>query len=286
MRFRARPAGCGSRNARRPVYRPHRAALDHADLCRAPGRRPGLFGHGRLDRVSVLANDVRRLAGRCHVRGANDRGQDAAGQWHIVHGNPVIRPVCRGVRHCPGSATPACRHSALRLTTNQEIYWDRLAIVWSEPLPDCAAPTVGAAGGPGVRSRIFARMRRPTVQQRPDYLYQQRSPLWYMRHPSGFYTSFGPAPPLVRDVDDAPAIMGPGGGDPAGVCYAVGGPGNPAGGAAGFANCTAGARTWISTRRTAKRLPRRHSREPQTGRSTAVRYCLHELFNQRYQAGF
>ena len=51
--------------------------------------------------------------------------------------NSVIRPACRGVSALPldPQRLPAGTR-ALRLTTNQEIYWDRLAIVWAEPLPD------------------------------------------------------------------------------------------------------------------------------------------------------
>ena len=52
--------------------------------------------------------------------------------------------------------------------------------------------------------------RQNHPQRRPDYTYHQRVPLWDTRHPEGFYTSFGPALPLLAKVDDAVAIIGPG----------------------------------------------------------------------------
>ena len=40
--------------------------------------------------------------------------------------------------------------------------------------------------------------------------YARRVPLWDTRHAPGFYTQLGEAQPLVAEVDDAVAIIGPG----------------------------------------------------------------------------
>jgi hypothetical protein len=52
--------------------------------------------------------------------------------------------------------------------------------------------------------------RTTFAQRRPFYDYGRRLPMWDCRHMSGFYTSFGDAAPLVQNVDDASAIIGPG----------------------------------------------------------------------------
>lgn len=210
--------------------------------------------------------------------------QDMGGQWHVVHeqfGYPAGMPR-RAALPLDRQRLPAGTR-ALRLTTNQEIYWDRLAIVWAEPLPDVRRQPLELLAAQ-VCEAGFAR-RATHAQQRPDYLYQQRSPLWDTRHPSGFYTSFGPALPLVRDVDDALAIMGPG--EEIRLEFA-----------APLAAPESGwRRRWVlelhgwckdmdlytQDGETVAPLPQR---QPQTGRSTAVRDRLHERFNQRYQAGF
>jgi hypothetical protein len=98
--------------------------------------------------------------------------------------------------------------TALRLTTNLEIYWDRIAVAACEQCPGVQRHEL-----PLVAARLaetgFAR-RTTFPQRRPDYDYARRSPTWDAAHQAGWYTPFGDATPLVRTTDDAVAIFGPG----------------------------------------------------------------------------
>jgi hypothetical protein len=97
---------------------------------------------------------------------------------------------------------------ALRISTNVEVYWDRLSLAWAEPCPRARRvelPLVGAT----LAEVGFA--KRTTGPQRfPHYDYADRAPLWDTRHPAGWYTAFGGVLPLISSVDDAVAVMGPG----------------------------------------------------------------------------
>jgi hypothetical protein len=97
---------------------------------------------------------------------------------------------------------------ALRLRTNQEIYWDRVEVVQAEPLPQArrtALPLVEA------RLSVTCFARRSTgPQHQTHYYYARRSPLWDTHHPAGYYTDFGPVTELLVTRDDATAIICPG----------------------------------------------------------------------------
>jgi hypothetical protein len=97
---------------------------------------------------------------------------------------------------------------ALRLHTTQEIYWDRLSVIYSEPAPDVVVRPAGLAAAT-VRGAGFAH-RTTGPQRTPHYDYARRVPLLDTRHPRGWYSRFGPVGPLVEDDDDAVAIIGPG----------------------------------------------------------------------------
>ncbi len=96
----------------------------------------------------------------------------------------------------------------LRLTTSQEIYWDRVAVVYDEPLPSAAVHELPLDVA-SLRESGFAR-RTTGPQRTPAYDYDRRAPLWDTRHPRGWYTAFGDVAPLVLAADDAVAIIGPG----------------------------------------------------------------------------
>ena len=97
---------------------------------------------------------------------------------------------------------------ALRIRTNMEIYWDRLAVAWAE-----SAPQVRRRPLPLTRARL-ARTgfpRRSTAAQRlPHYDYAERRPFRDTRYAAGLYTRFGPVAALVEEIDDAVARIGPG----------------------------------------------------------------------------
>ncbi len=133
------------------------------------------------------------------------RGRDGA--WRMVaaeFGYPAGMPRTMAL---PLAGLPVGT-DALRLSSNMEIYWDRLRVVIEEPLPIAMPPArrplearVGRTG--------FA--RRTTGPQRvPHYAYDARAPYWDAKYQRGFYTSFGDATPLVSDIDSAVAIIGSG----------------------------------------------------------------------------
>ncbi len=97
---------------------------------------------------------------------------------------------------------------ALRLDSNQQIYFDRLALVErlaEAPLKRRVAPLRAARV-----ERIGFPRRRNGPQMQPDYDYDQRTPFWDVRYPAGFYTALGPATELIEALDNALAIIGPG----------------------------------------------------------------------------
>lgn len=98
--------------------------------------------------------------------------------------------------------------NAIRLSTNMEIYWDRLQIVWEEPLQDSSPITIQP-----VSARIgkVGFPERTTGEQRlPYYDYNNRSPYWDTKYQAGFYTALGEAHELIEKVDGALAIIGGG----------------------------------------------------------------------------
>ncbi|TFH22938.1 MAG: hypothetical protein E4H03_07310, partial [Myxococcales bacterium] len=99
--------------------------------------------------------------------------------------------------------------SALRLRTNEEIYWDRISIAYAEPAPAELRRHVPALVAAEVRRTGFpATAKGP--QKQPRYDYDARAPFWDTRPFAGSYTAFGDAKELVRATDDALAIIGPG----------------------------------------------------------------------------
>jgi hypothetical protein len=99
--------------------------------------------------------------------------------------------------------------NALRLRTTQEIYWDRIAIVYGEPAPATMRRHVLPLRSAVLESAGFAR-RTLWPQRRPHFDDAQSAPLADTRHPRGWYTEFGAVEPLVAEKDDAVAIFGPG----------------------------------------------------------------------------
>jgi tetratricopeptide (TPR) repeat protein len=96
----------------------------------------------------------------------------------------------------------------LRLRTNQEIYWDRIAIVYAETPPRMEHHNFPLESA-GLRANGFP-LRTTGEQRLPHYDYDRSPPFWDTRHMAGFYTEFGDATDLVEARDDAVAIIGPG----------------------------------------------------------------------------
>jgi tetratricopeptide (TPR) repeat protein len=133
--------------------------------------------------------------------------RDGHGRWHAVareFGYPAGMPrqMAFPLPPLPAGTT------ALRLRTSQEIYWDRVAVVYAEPLPEVRRRVL-ALQSAALAPVGFAR-RSTGPQRTPSYDDERRAPLGDTRHPRGWYTEFGTITPLVADHDSAVAILGPG----------------------------------------------------------------------------
>jgi len=99
--------------------------------------------------------------------------------------------------------------TALRLRTNLEIYFDRIAVIQAETPPESAVVRRLDVDRARLASTGFAR-RETLSQRRPWYDYSDRRPFWDTKAPVGFYTALGPVDELVGRTDEAFAIIGPG----------------------------------------------------------------------------
>ena len=97
---------------------------------------------------------------------------------------------------------------ALRLSSNMEIYWDKLQIVYEvndvEIRHQSVKPDLVKV------NRIGFPQRTNNLQKAPSYNYEQRAPYWDTKFQRGFYTALGDATELVKDLDGAVAIIGGG----------------------------------------------------------------------------
>nr|VFK80558.1 MAG: hypothetical protein BECKSD772D_GA0070982_11279 [Candidatus Kentron sp. SD] len=98
--------------------------------------------------------------------------------------------------------------SALRLRTNQEIYWDRVAVAFPETslrMHEYRLPMASA------RLRLVGFPARVDGLQRyPRFDYDRRRPFSDTRSMAGFFTKYGPVEELLRKVNGAMAIFGAG----------------------------------------------------------------------------
>ncbi len=129
--------------------------------------------------------------------------RSASGEWVMVapqFGYPAGMPR-RSLLPLP--ALPAgC--TALRLTTNHEIYWDRLAIALEEEQP---VPAMECSLMDAVMARRGYAKRTTLAQHRPHYDDAAAVPLWDCREQVGSYTALGSCVPLVHATDDACAVF-------------------------------------------------------------------------------
>lgn len=201
------------------------------------------------------------------------RGRD--GRWRVVapdFGYPAGMPRRMTL---PLPPLPAGT-DALRLTTSQEIYWDRVAVVYDEPLPSAGTHELPLATAV-LRESGFAR-RTTGPQRTPAYDYDRRAPLWDTRHPRGWYTAFGDAAPLVAAADDALAIIGPG--EEVQVEFTAPAAPPPAG---WTRRLVLRARGWCKDMDLYTRDG--ETVAPLPGDDTAARARLHRAFNTRFESG-
>ena len=175
-----------------------------ADLDSAPGQ-PVLVADGWIE---YPYSQTMFAAWQAHAeyRPPTLEARGADGQWHTVlkeFGYPAGMPRRMAV---PLGHLPAGTR-ALRLSTNQEIYWDRLAVAWAEVAP--AVKHDLSLADAEVRPLGFPRASFGP-QRQPSYDFSRIAPLWDTRIQSGYYTQFGKVDELVAEDDDALAIIGPG----------------------------------------------------------------------------
>ncbi len=204
--------------------------------------------------------------------------RDATGQWRPLltefgypGGMPRQMSVPLDRAQLPAEAT------ALRLRTNQEIYWDRLMLVRAEPCPEVVRHALALVQADVRESGFTPRIVGP--QQLPHFDYDQRAPLAAVRDPAGYYTEFGPAGPLVESADNALAIFGPG--EEIEVAFAVPSP-CPTGWTRRLVLETVG---WCKDMDLYTQHGGTVEPLPQTGARGTARDPLHPQYNTRYQEG-
>ncbi|MFN7980077.1 MAG: CRTAC1 family protein [Vicinamibacterales bacterium] len=133
--------------------------------------------------------------------------RDRAGRWRTIapeFGYPAGMPRRMTL---PLPSLPAGT-TALRLSTTQEIYWDRVAVAYGESAPQAVSHPLPLTAATLRASGFAARTTGP--QRTPFYDYDHRAPLWDTRHPRGWYTRFGDVATLLAAADDATVVLGPG----------------------------------------------------------------------------
>jgi len=202
--------------------------------------------------------------------------RDRDGRWHVVapqFGYPAGMPrqMALPLPPLPPGTT------ALRLRTSQEIYWDRISVVYAEKLPDARRQVLPMRAA-RLESDGFAK-RTTGPQRAPHYDDRARLPLDDTRHQRGWYTEFGPVDPLVSDEDHAVAIFGPG----EAVVLDFDAP--PAAVRDGWSrHLVLELRGWCKDMDLYTLDG--DTIEPLPGRNTAARARLHPRFNTRYASGF
>ncbi len=199
------------------------------------------------------------------------------GQWQVIlkeFGYPAGMPRRMSV---PLNGLPPGT-TALRLRTNQEIYWDRVAVVQAGDLPQARRTTLPLASAHVAESGFARRSTGP--QRQPHYDYTQRSPFWDTRYMAGHYTAFGPATDLVTAVDDATAIIGPG--EEVHLEFSAGLPSLPAGWQRRF---VLEANGWAKDMDLYTEQGTTLGPLPSSGLPDGPRDALHARYNTRYRDG-
>lgn len=133
--------------------------------------------------------------------------KDRDGQWILLMdqaGYPAGMPRQMSL---PLDGLPNDVHE-LRIRTNQEIYWDRICVVYEQHCPGVLIREV-----PAQRASlefVGFPQRNDFPQRRPYYDFARRDLNWASRVLEGDYTRFGPVEELIAQQDDAVVVIGPG----------------------------------------------------------------------------
>ncbi|MEN1726892.1 MAG: FG-GAP-like repeat-containing protein [Pseudomonadota bacterium] len=184
----------------------HELVLRFDQAINPAGSQPVLIADGWVDYPYSQTLFAAWQAGEQYTTPSLDAYAD--GQWQVVYeqwGYPAGMPreMSLPLNDLPPDTT------ALRLRGNWEVYWDALSVIHAEAPPnDASSRALDAKLGRLARTGF---PRRDTLaQDRPYYDYQDRSPFWDTRYPTGFYTDFGPVNHLVETANGALVVFGPG----------------------------------------------------------------------------
>lgn len=184
----------------------HVLSLDFGQVINPPGTRPVLVASGWVEYPYSQTLFAAWQAGVEYRPPSLEAYSD--GSWQTVYeqfGYPAGMPreMSLPLTDLPTDTT------ALRLRGNWEVYWDSIMVVQAEPAPGPAQ--VEALSSDLARLARTGFPRRDTLAQRlPFYDYQDRSPFWDTRYPTGLYTNFGSVLELVSEANNAFAVFGPG----------------------------------------------------------------------------
>lgn len=184
----------------------HVLTLEFAQPLERPGTRAVLVADGWVEYPYSQTNFAAWQAG-ARFDPPTIESRAPGGDWQVIlqtFGYPagMPRPMSVPLPNLPTGAM------ALRIRSNMEVYWDRIAVAFAEPPPGVRRSRLPLLEGRVGRTGFARRTTYP--QRRPWYDYQDRAPFWDTRYLAGSYTRFGPARALVSEVDDAVAIIGPG----------------------------------------------------------------------------
>ena len=210
--------------------------------------------------------------------------QGADGQWHVVSerfgymaGTPRQSTTPLDADRLPMGT------KKLRITTNMEIYWDRLAVIDAEKCDEARRQELKLTAA--VVDEVGFSVRTLYDQRYPVYDYNDRPPFADARHPAGFYTSFGDAVELVASTDDAVAIIGPG--EELHLEFELPEVPLPSGWTRRFVLESDGwckdADLFTQDAGTVEPLP---TRGPATDGDVELRNKLHDRYNRRYRSGY
>lgn len=204
--LRAAPVGRLDRRFVGRLAAPHVLTLEFGSALEAGAGRPILIADGWIEypysqtMFAAWQADAEYAPPTLEARGSDGIWQTVYEQFGYPAGMP--REMALPLDNLPPGT------DALRLSTTQEVYWDRIRVAFAEPLRELRAQVLAPALAT-LRKTGFA--RRTTGPQRvPRYDYGERAAFWDTKYPAGLYTRFGDVLPLVVDLDDALAIIGPG----------------------------------------------------------------------------
>lgn len=203
---RAAPVGEIDRRFLGRLADTHVLTLDFDTVINPPGARPVLLIDGWVE-YPYSQTVFAAWQAQADYRSPSLEAY-ADGRWHSVFehfGYPAGMPREASL---PLASLPP-RTTALRLSTNLQIYYDRLAVIHARPMPDDAQVARLPVAAARVAKTGFAE-RSTGAQRRPHYDYDRRAPFWDTKYQTGFYTALGPVTPLVAEHDQAFAIIGPG----------------------------------------------------------------------------